>query len=188
MLGRYEPGTEGDCSDITPYPHEYICIFGFRHITVDGASCSRMFAEFIKYLNKLINNEEPEVTSMPRLPPVDLYMDGVIQPKWYHHVMQLVLEILCIMGARGQLVGFTNLGYAKFLDGSPDDDVILRARFGCSARNQLGAIFANNMVTFNGRLFWTVIHLSKIVSDATAQKYANLVKGTILKVIKDIND
>ncbi|KAJ7390903.1 hypothetical protein OS493_020923 [Desmophyllum pertusum] len=68
-----------------------------QSITVDGASCSRMFAEFITYLNKLINNEESEVTSMPNLPPVDLYMDGVIQPKWYNHVMQLVLEILCII-------------------------------------------------------------------------------------------
>ena len=364
---RYEPVTEGDFPDITSYPHECICIFGFHHITVDGPSYSRMFAEFITYLNKLINNEEPEVTSMLMLPPVDLYMDKVMQPKWYHHVIQLVLEILYIIPgfpafmismilgegnaftrkhgveiqrnpliqprtkiipveftkvetliflkkckehqttvqgaaqivagvamvnileeqqcevidsyvtvnvrpflksivpddyagaycyglqcknlvvsspdaakfwsmarqASGdlharlknnthmkmwpmmkclspvvtrmmdevgldtkddtfdqrdrQLVAFTNLGYAKFLDGSPGDDVILRARFGCSARHQLGTIFGNNIVTFNGKMFWTVIHFSNITNDATAQKYADLVKGTILEAIKDIN-
>lgn len=84
-----------------------------------------------------------------------------------------------------QLLVFTNLGYAKFLDGSPNDDVILRARFGCSAVHQRGAVFNNNMATFNGKLFWTVIYYSNVVSDATAQKYANLAKGTILKAIKE---
>ena len=85
----------------------------------------------------------------------------------------------------GQLLVFTNLGYAKFLDRSPDDDVILRARFGAVAVHQRGSIFSNNIVTFNGKLFWTVIYYSNIVSDDTAQKYADLVKRTILKAIKD---
>ena len=87
-----------------------------------------------------------------------------------------------------QLVVFTNLGYAKFLDGSPDDDVILRARFGCSAEHQCGTIFGNNIATFNGKLFWTVVYFSNIVNDSTAKKYADLVKGTILETIKDIKD
>ena len=363
---RYEPDTEEDIPDITSYPHECICIFGFHHIVVDGPSYSRMFAEFIKYVGKLINNEEPEVISMPMLPPMDLYMDELIQPKWYHRPLHLVLEILCIIpgfpefimsrmfvegnaftrkhgveiqrnpdiqprtkiipmeftrietsnllqmckehqttvqgavqtaagiamvtmleeqewevesnvtvnvrpflksevpndyagvyflalqcknlvvsspdankfwsmakiasgdlhaklnkkvhikiwptinclfpvmirmfggvakakddrfGQRsGQLLVFTNLGYAKFLDRSPDDEIILRARFGCSAEHQRGNIFANNVATFNGKLFWTVTYYSNIVSDATAKKYADIVKGTILKALNDIND
>lgn len=76
-------------------------------------------------------------------------------------------------GRSRQLVVFTNLGYAKFLDGSHEDDVILRARFGCSAEHHQGTIFGNNLVTFNGKLFWTVTHYSNIVSDAVAQTYAS---------------
>ena len=49
-----------------------------------------------------------------------------------------------------QLLVFTNLGYCKFLDGSTDDDIILRARFGCSAEHQQGTIFGNSLATFNG--------------------------------------
>ena len=87
-------------------------------------------------------------------------------------------------GRSRQLVVFTNLGYAKFLDGSPDDSVILRARFGCSAEHQQGTIFSNSMMTFNGNLFWTVTYYSNVVSNALAQKYASLVKETILKAIE----
>lgn len=81
------------------------------------------------------------------------------------------------------LVAFSNLGNCKFLDGTPDDDVILQARFSCTAQHQLGPIFANNMVTFNGKLFWTFVYYSNIISDETAQIYADLVKTTILNAI-----
>ena len=94
---RYVPDTEEDIPDIASYHHQCICVFGFHHIVGDGPSYSRMFAEFIKYVGKLINNEEPEVISMPMLPPMDLYMDELIQPKWYHRPLHLVLEILCII-------------------------------------------------------------------------------------------
>ena len=82
-----------------------------------------------------------------------------------------------------QLMGYNNFGYCKFLDRSPNDDVILRATFGCTAQHQQGTIFANNVATFNGQLFWTVAYYSNITSDATAQRYADLVKETILKAI-----
>ena len=362
--GRYEPDTEEDTQGITPYPHECICVFGFHHIVVDGKSYLRMFAEFIKYLDNLINNEEPKVRSMAMLPPMDLYMSEVIQPKWYHHVMQIVLEILLVIprfpefmmsrmyggnaftqkygveiqripniqprtkvipkefskvetsrllamckehqttvqaafqtaagvamaamleekewevassvtvnirpflkskvpdnyvgvyfiflqcknlfvpspvakkfwsmagqvssdlharlnknkhmnmwpmlttmirmemisgmtkaknersGQRDdKMIYFTNLGHAKFLDRSPDnDDVILQARFGCSARHPRGPIFHINFATFNGKLFLTVVYYSNIVNNAIAQKYADLFKETILKAIKGIKD
>ena len=91
-------------------------------------------------------------------------------------------------GRNEQLLVFTNLGYANFLDGSPDDEVMFRARFGCSAVHQRGTIFGNNIATFNGKLFWTVLYYSNVVSDATAQTYANLVKGTMLKTIKEFRD
>ena len=358
---RYEPDTEEDIADITSYPHEYICIFGFHHIVIDGHSYLRMSAEFMKYIDKLINNKETEVISMPLLPPVDRYIDEMIQPKWYHRLMHLVLDILCIIsgfpefmlsrmyggnaftkkygveiqrnpsiqprtkmipmefskvetsrllemckqhqttvqgavqtaagvamstmleeqewvaksnvtidsrrflkskvpddyagvyflqlkcknlvvsspdankfwsmarqatsdlhtrlhkyehikmwpaltgmmrmligvtkvkddrsGRRSdELVTFSNLGHAKFLDRSPDDEVILRARFGCDAEHQLGETFSNNIATFNGKLFWTVTYFSNIVSDATAKKYADMVKGTILKALNGLND
>ena len=81
------------------------------------------------------------------------------------------------------LVDFTNLGNCKFLDGSPDDDVILQARFSCTAQHQNGAVFANSLATFNGKLFWTFVYYSNITSDETAQKYADLVKTTILNAI-----
>ena len=359
---RYEPDIEEDSQEITPYPHECICVFGFHHIVIDGQSFLRMFGEFIKYLDKLVNNEEPEVRSMPMLPPMDFYMNEVAQPKWYHHLMQIMIEKLWVIprfpefvmsrmyggnafttkygveiqrnpnlqprtkviakelskvetssllkmckehqttvqgalqtaggvamvtmldeqewevasqvtvnirpflnskvpndyagfyalflpcknlfvpspdankfwkmakqasrdlharlnqneimkiwpmftrmirvmsgmikskddrsGQRGdQMVYYTNLGHAKFLDGSPDDDdVILRARFGCSAGHPRGCIFIINVVTFNGKLFLTVVYYRNIVNDATAQKYADLVKGTILNAIKGIED
>ena len=91
-------------------------------------------------------------------------------------------------GRNEQLLVFTNLGYAKFLDGSPDDEVILRARFGCSAVHQRGSVFNHEIATFNGKLFWSVIYYSNVVSDATAQTYANLVKGTIIKAIKEFKN
>ena len=363
---RYEPDTEEDTQGITSYPHECICVFGFHHIVIDGQSFLRMFGEFIKYLDKLINNEEPEVKSMPMLPPMDFFMNEVAQPKWYHHVMQLVLEILCVIpkfpefivgrmtggnafttkygveiqrnpniqprtkvvtkefskvetssllkmckehqttvqGAlqtaagvamvamldeqewevasgvtvnirpflkskvpddyvgmyfiflqcknlfvsspdankfwsmarqvssdlhaklnksenkisriwpkfikiiemammsevtkvkTGQspqrdetMIYYTNLGNAKFLNGSSDnDDVILRARFGAATGHPSGSIFSISLATFNGKLFLTVAYYSNIVNDAKAQKYADLVKGTILKAIKDMMD
>jgi len=365
---RYESETDSDIIDMTSYPHEGICIFNFHHMIVDGPSCCRMFVEFKNYVSKINRKEEPEVTSMPMLPPVDVFMNEVVALKWYHHLVRLVLELLCVipkfpafmmsimtgMGGRKQnaftrkygveiqknpliqprtkiipleltknetssllkkckehqttvqgavqtaagvamvtmlkeqefevesnvtvnarpffktkvpndypgpyiaglqcknmivtspdagkfwsmakdaskdihtrlknnkhmemavmfyclspliglifsdtgknrsdksggrfkqLVVFTNLGHCKFLDGSPDDDdVILRARFGCTAEHHQGNIFANNMATFNGKLFWTVVYYNNITSDATAQQYADLVKDTILKGIKD---
>ena len=94
---RYEPVKEEDMPGITSYPHERICVFAFHHNVVDGPAYARMFAEFMKFVGKLLNNEEPKVTSMPMLPPLDLYMDEVIQSKWYHHVLQRVLEILCLI-------------------------------------------------------------------------------------------
>ena len=39
------------------------------------------------------------------------------------------------------LMVYNNLGYCKFLDGSPNDDVILRASFGCASEHQPGSIF-----------------------------------------------
>lgn len=356
---KYEPQTLGVVCDMTSHPHECVCIFNFHHIIIDGASCSRMFAEFINYVSKLNRNEEPEVVSMPMLPPVDVYIREVIPLKWYHYLMRAVLELLCIMpgfipimratmgngnaftrkygveikrnpqiqprtkiipvefakeetslllkkckqyqttvqgavqtaagvamitmleeqeyevesnlsvnarpffkskvpndyagpyiggmqckntfvaspdvitfwsmaknasedihaklkknepvymllklycmlpmfmamaqGNKGetsghrsrQLLVFNNLGNCRFLDASPDDDVIVRARFGCSAEHQHGTIFGNNIATFNGQLFWLFIYFSNITSDATAQKYADLVKGTMLKAIKE---
>lgn len=87
---------------------------------------------------------------------------------------------------RTSLLVFTNLGYCKFLDGTLDDDFIFRARYGCSAEHEQGsAIFGNNLASFNGKLFWTVVYYSNLVSDATAQKYADLVKETILNAIKN---
>ena len=87
---------------------------------------------------------------------------------------------------RTSLLVFSNLGYCKFLDGTPDEDVILRAMYGCSAEHQHGpAIFGNNLATFNGKLFWTIVYYSNLVSDATAQKCADLVKETILNAIKN---
>ncbi len=361
---RYEPETGSDVTYMMSCPHECLCIFGFHHVIADGPSYSRMFAEFMKYVSKLNNNEDLEVKSMPMLPPMDLYMDEVVQSKWYHHLIGLVLQILCfipgfvlymkrkmigsdnayirkhgveiqrnpqiqprtkivpleftkdetssllkkckehdttiqgvVQTAAGiamvklleeqeyevkasitvnmrpflkssvpnnqlgmyfcglqstnllvvspdiaqfwgmarkvsedihtrlhknehinmwpmikcmlplmeqafkdtdmkkdvnsgnryqQLLVFTNLGYAKFLDRSAHDDVILRARFGCSAEHESGNIFGNNMVTFNGQLFWTIIYYSNIVSDATAHKYADLVKENIQNVTSDI--
>lgn len=363
---RYEPPTGSDVSDMTSYPHECICIFGFHHMVMDGPSFSRLFAEFINYLDKLNKNEEPEVTSMPMLPPLELYLDEVIQPKWYHHLIEFLLELLCLipglptfiigvmtgMGGKGNaftrkygveiqrnpqiqprtkiipveftkdetsrflkkckehqatvqgavqtaagvamvsmlekqeyevesfvtvnirpflkskvpddytgpylsgirckntvvsspdaeqfwdmakhasedihvklkknehmemllmfncmspllnrivpeagkstddksggrsshLVVFTNLGYCKFLDSSPDDDVILRAGFGCSVEHHQGAIFGNRLATFNGKLFWTVVYYSNITNKATSQKYVELIKGAIQRAIKD---
>ena len=88
---------------------------------------------------------------------------------------QMSREVESDRGGRGRisLLVFTNLGYCKFLDGTPDDDVILRAMYGCSAEHQQGpAIFGNNLATFNGKRFWTVVYYSNLVSDATAQKCA----------------
>ena len=75
-----------------------------------------------------------------------------------------------------QLVVFTNLGCAKFLM------MTSYSVPGWSAEHQHGNIFGNNMVTFNGKLFWTVVYFS-IVNDFMAKKYADLVKGIILKAI-----
>ncbi|CAH3040698.1 unnamed protein product [Porites lobata] len=357
---RYETETGSDVND-TSFPHECICIFCFHHSIIDGTSYSRLFAEFVHHLNKLNKNEEPKVTATPMLPPCDVYVDEVIQIKWYHIAMKLAVKLLCfipglpkfiktamgekenafsrkhgmeyqrnpqiqprtkiipieftkeetttflrrckewqttVQGAvqtaasvamvdmmeerefeveatvtvnsrpffrtkvpneyvglyfcrlscrnkilsspnpeqfwkigsiipkfrssnrksskhlegmkmsfimrpvftqmsregesdrggrdRTSLLVFSNLGYCKFLDGTPDEDVILRAMYGCSAEHQHGpAIFGNNLATFNGKLFWTIVYYSNLVSDATAQKCADLVKETILNAIKN---
>ena len=357
---RYETETGSDVNDPS-FPHECICIFCFHHSIIDGTSYTRLFAEFVHHLNKLNKNEEPKVTTMPMLPPCDVYVDDVIQTKWYHIAMKLAVKLLCfipglakfikiamgekenafsrkygmeiqrnpqiqprtkiipikftkeetttflkrckewqttVQGAvqtaasvamagmmeerefeveatvtvnsrpffktkvpneyvgpyfcrlscrnkilsspnpeqfwkiakvtsediharlklnkhlegmkmsfimrpvftqmsregesdrggrdRTSLLVFSNLGYCKFLDGSLDNDVILRAMYGCSAEHQQGpAIIGNNLATFNGKLFWTVVYYSNLVSDATAQKYADLVKETILDAIKN---
>ena len=44
------------------------------------------------------------------------------------------------------------------------------------------------MMTFHGKLFWTVTHYSNVVSDAVAYKYASLVKETTLKAISYVED
>ena len=81
------------------------------------------------------------------------------------------------------LIVYNNLGNCKFLHGSPDDDVIIRASFGCTAEHQQGSIFANSIITFNDQLFWTVVYYSNITSETMAQRYAGLIKETILKAI-----
>ena len=363
---KYEPQTLSDISDVTSHPHEYICIFNFHHAIIDGMSRYNLIGEFTTYVSKLNNNEEPKVTSMAMLPPLDFYLGKCVTLKWYHHFMKLVLELLCIIprfpafaisamskmsggnpftrkfgveiernpqiqprtkiipveftkdetscllkkckefhttvqgavqiaagvamvtmmeeqeceveffvtinarpflkssvsndyvgsyisaiscnnmvcvspignkfwimarnasedlharlrknehiesmmkftycfpsafvramvekeknkdeksGQRTKhLIVFTNLGNCKFLDGSPDDDVILQARFNCTAEHQQGAVFANNLATFNGKLFWTFVYYSNITSDETAQKCVGLVKATILNAIRD---
>ena len=73
-----------------------------------------MFAEFKTYLGNILNNEEPQVSSMPilnneepqvssmpMLPPVELYLDEVTPPKWYHFLLPMVFGIL------GMIPGFT---------------------------------------------------------------------------------
>ena len=56
-----------------------------------------MFAEFKTYLGNILNNEEPQVSSMPMLPPVELYLDEVTPSRWYHPLMPLVFRILCMI-------------------------------------------------------------------------------------------
>ena len=51
--------------------------------------------------------------------------------------------------------------------------------------NEEAYYFANNIATFNDQLFWTVVYYSNITSEATPQKYADLVKETIFKAVKD---
>ena len=70
-------------------------------------------------------------------------------------------------GRSRQLVVFI-WGTQSFSTDLLKDEVILRARFGCSAEHQQGTIFGNNMMTFHGKLFWTVTHYSNVVSDAVA--------------------
>lgn len=57
---RYEPVIEEDMPGITSYPHELICVFAFHDIVTDGPSYARMFALFMKFVGKLLNNEEPK--------------------------------------------------------------------------------------------------------------------------------
>ena len=92
------------------------------------------------------------------------------------------------LGAMGNCQFSPTLIMPSFQTGSPDDEVILLVRFGCSAVHQCGFVFSNNIATFNGKLFWTVIYYSNVVSDAAAQKFANLAKGTILKAIEEFKD
>ena len=93
---RYETETGSDVND-TSFPHECICIFCFHHSIIDGTSYSRLFAEFVHHLNKLNKNEEPKVTTMPMLPPCDVYVDEVNQIKWYHIAMKLAVKLLCFI-------------------------------------------------------------------------------------------
>ena len=357
---RYKPGTE--IRDTTSYPNECICIFGFHHLIIDGPSLTRMFAEFINYVERLTNNEEPEVLSMSLLPSCHVYLHEAVGSKWYHCLMTAALnifsslpcfpvfmmgvvfgmsrkgnvftkkygievqrnpeiqprtkiiplefskkdtssllqkckehqttvqgaiqaaggfamatlldenefEIECAItvnarpffksrvpneyarpylgfiscknsfirspdivkfwcmaksisndihaklkknehmksalmfdymapmlsrlfkstnkddehgGRSNNLIVYNNLGSCKFLHGSPDDDVIIRASFGCTAEHQQGSIFANSIITFNDQLFWTVVYYSNITSETMAQRYAGLIKETILKAI-----
>ena len=60
-----------------------------------------MFAVLKTYLGNVLNNKEPQVSSMPMLPPVELYLDEVTPPKWYHFLLPMVFGIL------GMIPGFT---------------------------------------------------------------------------------
>ena len=62
---RYEIETGSDVNDTT-FPHECICIFCFHHSIIDGTSYSRLFAEFLHYLNKLNKNEKKNVRVLER--------------------------------------------------------------------------------------------------------------------------
>ena len=94
---RYQSNADEETPEITSHPHECICIVSFHHIIIDGQSFSRMFAEFKTYLGNILNNEEPQVSSMPMLPPVELYLDEVTPSRWYHPIMPLVFRILCMI-------------------------------------------------------------------------------------------
>ena len=79
---------------------------------------------------------------------------------------------------------FTNLGNCNALS---DRKGILKcvARFGSSGEHKYGHIFANNLMTVNNRLHWTVSYYPNITSKEVTQKYANRVKNVLQTILKN---
>ncbi len=82
-------------------------------------------------------------------------------------------------GRRNDLVVFTNLGNCKFLDRDESSEVALRARYGCSAEHNNGPIFANNIMSFRGKMFWTIAYYQNITSEKRAFEYAGIIRETL---------
>ena len=66
---------------------------------------------------------------------------------------------------------FSNKGNCSFIDRSEDSPVKLLARYGGSGEHLDGPIFDNDLVTFEGKLFWTVLYFNHVTSREITEKY-----------------
>ena len=63
-------------------PHEksllkMCCIFTIHHSIADGIACCNLFADFVSFLNEIMNNNIISPMPMPILPPMEYYIDFI---------------------------------------------------------------------------------------------------------------
>lgn len=79
------------------------------------------------------------------------------------------------------ILTFTNLGNCSHLDRDNISEVKLRARYNCLSENLFGSVYNHSLMTFEGRLFWSIIYQTSVVTKETAETYAELVREIMLK-------
>ena len=55
----------------------------------------------------------------------------------------------------------------------------LRARYNCVGGHIIGPIYAHSMMTFEGRLFWSMLYYTNVTSEETAMDHMRLIKETL---------
>ena len=74
--------------------------------------------------------------------------------------------------ARGQLLGFTNLGNCNYIN-SDAKTVRICGHFSASGEHKMGPVFANCITTLDGRMFWGAVYFPHVTSRHTASRYLN---------------
>lgn len=87
-------------------------------------------------------------------------------------------------GRRWDDMVFTNLGNISFLNRDESSSVKIIARYGCSGEHNSGNVFANNIATFEGKVFWTFVYYSNITSEEVAKKFSDLTIDILVKAVQ----
>ena len=80
-------------------------------------------------------------------------------------------------------ITFTNLGNCNHLS-NRKSLVKVAGRYGSSSEHVAGSLFANNLMTVGGKLFWTIAYSEHITHRGSAQLYADNIKAVLKAVLK----
>ncbi len=81
----------------------------------------------------------------------------------------------------GPLLSFSYLGNCSFLDRHTESEIKLRASYSCVGYHSKGPLITHSVVTFEGRLLWSVLYCPHMITKEKILQYTELIMN-ILKL------